>query len=80
MNTTINAIAFPNQMRGLSDGTVAGTRFFNDENGEAMEPAGVTVQQEDLNLVRIRFDRCYGIRSVVLGPNDTLTVNGRPVA
>ncbi len=80
MNTTTHAIAFPNRIRGLSDGTVAGTRFFNDENGEAIEPAGVTVQQEDLNLVRIRFDRSYGIRSVVLGPNDTLTVNARPVA
>ncbi len=80
MNTTIDAIAFPNQMRGFSDGTVGGTRFFNEENGEAMEPPGVTVQQEDLNLVRIRFDRCYGIRSLVLGPNETLTVNARPVA
>ncbi len=75
MNTKIDALSFPNHMRGLTDGTVAGTRFFNEESGEAFVPAGVTVQQEDTYLVRIRFEPRYGVRSFVMGPDDTLSVN-----
>ncbi len=61
-------------MRGVSDGTVAGTHFYNDENGMEFVPAGVTVQQEDLHLVRIRVDTRYGIGTFVMRADDTLTV------
>lgn len=76
MQTTINELKFPSSMRAVSDGSVAGTRFYNDQNGEELTPVGVTVQQEGMSEVRVRFDQAYGIGSFVMGPDDTLTVNG----
>jgi hypothetical protein len=76
MNTTINENRFAGRMRAISDGSVAGTVFFNDETGEKVVPADVTVQQEGLSTVRIRFPSRYGIKSLVLAQGDTLTVNG----
>ena len=75
MHTTIHESRFPNQMRGVSDGSVPGTRFYSHDNDEEFIPAGVTVQQENLSTVRIRFAADYGIRSFVMGPDDTITIN-----
>ena len=80
MNTTIESRTFPNHMRGVSDGSVAGTHFYNDDNGEELVPDGVTVQQEGLSSVRVRFPQRYGIGSLVMGPGDTLSVNAAPDA
>lgn len=74
MNTTIVEDKFPTRMRGTSDGSVAGTRFYND-TGDALVPVGVTVQQEGMSIVRIRFAARYAIESLVMGPDDTLTIN-----
>ncbi len=75
MKTTIRNDTFPNRMTGVSDGSVAGTHFYNDENGQEMVPAEVTVQQEGLSLVRIRFAPRFGIGSFVMERDDTLSVN-----
>ncbi|HZG65526.1 MAG TPA: hypothetical protein VEZ12_02225, partial [Herpetosiphonaceae bacterium] len=74
MHTTIQEPRFPTQMRGVSDGSVAGTHF-STTTGEALVLAGITVQQEGLSIVRIRFAAHYAIGSVVLGADDTLSVN-----
>ncbi len=75
MNTTINERRFPHQMRGTSDGSVAGTNFYDGATKEALVPAGVTLQQEGLFVVRIRFAAHYAIGSLVMEPDDTLSVN-----
>ena len=75
MNITVHEKKFPNHMRAATDGSVAGTHFFNDDTGKEMVPTDVTVQQEGLSVVRIRFARHFGIGSVVMGQGDTLTVN-----
>jgi hypothetical protein len=75
MNMTINEVRFEGRMRAISDGSVAGTVFFNEETGEKMIPADITLQQEGLSSVRIRFATRYGIGSFSMGPDDTLMVN-----
>ena len=75
MNTAINTPTFPHHMSGVSDGSKSGTHFYNDDNGDELLLAGVTVQQEGLAVVRVRFAAHYGIGSLVMGPDDTLTVN-----
>ncbi len=75
MNITIHERRFPDRLTGVSDGSVAGTHFYNDENGEELAPDDVIVQQEGLSVVRVRFAPHYGIGSLVMGPDDTLTVN-----
>jgi hypothetical protein len=76
MNFTVHERTFPNHLRGVSDGSVAGTHFYNGDTGKESVPAEVTVQQEGLSVVRIRFAQHFGIGSLVMGPGDTLTVNG----
>jgi hypothetical protein len=76
MNITIHERKFPNHMRGVTDGSVVGTHFYNGDTGKELVPADVTVQQEGLSVVRIRFAQHLGIGSLVLGPDDMLTVNG----
>ncbi len=75
MNTTIHEQTFPNQLRCATDGSVAGTTFYDDTTKDQMAPAGVTVQQEGLSIVRVRFAAHYAIGSFVMGPGDTRTVN-----
>ena len=75
MNTTIHEPRFPNQIRGISDGSVAGTHFYDGATEQALVPIDVTVQQEGLSTVRIRFAAHYAIGSFVMGPGDTKTVN-----
>lgn len=75
MQTTINEVKFPSSIRAVSDGSVAGTHFYDDPGGEELHPAGVTIQQEGMSEVRIRFAPAYGIGSFTMGPDDTLTVN-----
>ncbi len=74
VNTTIDEGNFPHPMSAVSDGSVAGTHFYNDDTGEEMAPSGVSIQQEGLSVVRVRFAPHYGIGSFVMGPDDTLTV------
>lgn len=78
MHTTIHEQKFPDNLRGVSDGSVAGTHFYNSATGEAMVPVGVTVQQEGMSSVRIRFPRHYGIGSFVMAADDTMTLNALP--
>ncbi len=80
MKTEIHERTFPNPMSCVTDGSVAGTRFYNDDTGAEMVPTDVTVQQEGMSEVRIRFAARYGIDSFVMGPDDTLTVNAAPAA
>lgn len=61
-------------MRATSDGSVPGTHFYDDA-GEVVQPAGITLQQEGMSAVRLRFAAHYAIESLVMGPDDTLTVN-----
>jgi hypothetical protein len=75
MQTSIEGSAFPYRMRGVSDGTVAGTHFFNDDDGAELPPGWVIVQQEDVSAVRIRFAPAFRIASLVMAADDTLTVN-----
>ena len=75
MNTTLRERTFPYHMSCVSDGSVAGTHFYDDDTGEVLVPAGITVQQEGLTVVRVRFPPNYGIGSLVMGPGDTLTIN-----
>jgi hypothetical protein len=75
MNTTIQESTSSSPLRGGSDGTVRGTHLYNDDTGNELVPAEVTVQQEGLSIVRIRFAQHLGIGSLVMGPGDTLTVN-----
>jgi hypothetical protein len=75
MQTTINEGTFPSSIRAVSDGSVAGTHFYNEPGGDELLPGGVTVQQEGMSEVRIRFAPAYGIGSFIMGPDETLTVN-----
>ena len=75
MNTTISEGRYPTPIRGATDGSVAGTRFYNSVTGVELIPSDVTVQQEGMSTVRIRFASHYAIPSFVMGPDDTLTVN-----
>lgn len=72
---TIDAPAYPHHLSAVSDGSVAGTRFFDDDSGEVLVPADVTVQQEGVSSVRVRFAPLLRIGSFVMGPGDTLVVN-----
>jgi hypothetical protein len=75
MHTIIPGGTFPEALQGISDGTVAGTHFTSTTTGKAVVPAGVTVQQEGLSVVRIRFARHYGLPSIVMGPDNTVAVH-----
>lgn len=74
MNMIIDAANFPYHVRGVCDGTATGTRFY-DASGEELFLADITVQQEGLSSVRVRFAQKYGIRSLAIGPEDTLIIN-----
>jgi hypothetical protein len=78
MKTTINEGRFPNTMNGVCDGSVAGTRFYNNDTGEELVLPGITVQQEGMSEVRIRFASHYGIASFVMSKGDTFSVNETP--
>lgn len=78
MKTTINERRFPNNMNGVCDGSVAGTHFYNNDTGEELVLAGITVQQEGMSEVRVRFAAQYGIASFVMRKGDTLSVNEIP--
>ena len=80
MHITVHERTFPNHMRAVTDGSVAGTHFFNDDTGNEMVPTDVTVQQEGLSVVRIRFAPHLGIGSLVMGQGDTLTITAVPDA
>lgn len=75
MNTTIHEGNFPAHLSGVSDGSVAGTHFYNGATGEEIVLAGVTMQQEGLSTVRVRFAPHYRIVSFVMGPDEMVTLN-----
>ncbi len=75
MHTMIKANTFPTSIRGISDGSVAGTCFYDIHSGERLVPAGMSIQQEGMSEVRVRFAAAYGIASFVMCPDDTMLLN-----
>ena len=76
MHTAFNESKFPSQLRGVSDGSVSGTRFYSHDNRSRVYPGRChCAARGDVLCNGIRFPADYGIRSFVMRFDDTITVN-----